>query len=223
LRQTTRNTQEICYQGYVTLFSGVTRTPLWSAEHLTKDRIQKACLQHRENAFHPDQNLPADRRSELSDYARSGYDRGHMAPSADMPTPSAQSESFSLANMVPQVHANNAGIWEELEKGARNLALSGHDVYVLSGPIFEGAEIKQLKGRVMVPTSLFKAVYDATTKQAGVYLTPNTPEHTYMLVSVKDVATKVGIDPFPSIPSEAKVATIAVIEPSRRTNCGSQN
>ena len=104
-----------------------------------------------------------------------------------------------------------------------NLALSGHDVYVLSGPIFEGAEIKQLKGRVMVPTSLFKAVYDATTKQAGVYLTPNTPEHTYMLVSVTDVATKVGIDPFPSIPSEAKVATIAVIEPSRRTNCGSQN
>lgn len=78
-------TQEICYEGYATKFSDITRTPLWSADHLTKDRMTNACAMKRHDAFHPDPNLSADLRSELSDYARSGYDRGHMAPSADMP------------------------------------------------------------------------------------------------------------------------------------------
>ncbi|POZ49605.1 DNA/RNA non-specific endonuclease [Methylovulum psychrotolerans] len=68
-----------------------------------------------------------------------------MAPSADMPDQQSQAESFSLANMSPQRHANNAGIWEELENGVRHLALSGHDVYVVSGPLFAGARLKRIK------------------------------------------------------------------------------
>jgi endonuclease G, mitochondrial len=212
-------TQEVCYQGYATRFSGVTRTPLWSAEHLTKDRITRACTMHRKDTFHPDPNLPAGLRSELSDYVRSGYDRGHMAPSGDMPTRKAQSESFSLANLAPQLHANNAGIWEELEAGTRNLALRGHEVYMVSGPLFEGAKVKQLKKRVMVPTGFYKAVYDATAQQAGVYVTPNTEEHTFALLSVDDLAKRAGIDPFPDLPAEVKSAKSQVITPAVRTNC----
>lgn len=214
-----QKTQEICYKGYATQFSGITRTPLWSADHLTKDRVTNACAMKRHDAFHPDPNLSVDLRSELSDYARSGYDRGHMVPSADMPDLSSQSESFSLANMAPQLHANNAGIWEELENGARNLALSGHDIYVISGPLFEGPNIKQLKQRVMVPTAFFKAIYDATSKQAGVYITPNTDEHTFTPISVDDLAQRIGIDVFPILPSEVKSKTSQVISPSQRTKC----
>jgi len=60
------------------LYSGVTRTPLYSAEHLTKARIEAAKGVRRHNAFHAEKRLPKADRSELRDYAKSGYDRGHM-------------------------------------------------------------------------------------------------------------------------------------------------
>lgn len=215
-----QSAQEICYEGYATRFSGISRTPLWSAEHVTKERITLACSMRRKNAFHVDPNLPPDTRSELSDYARSGYDRGHMAPSGDMPTSQSQSESFSLANMVPQPHAVNAGIWEGLENGTRNLALSGHDVYMVSGPLYEGVEIKRLKKRVMIPTSTYKAIYDATTGQAGVYITPNVaPGRDFALISVDDLTTKAGIDVFPDLPTAVKATKSAVVSADRRTQC----
>jgi endonuclease G, mitochondrial len=161
-------------------------------------------------------------RSELSDYAKSGYDRGHMAPSHDMPTKNAMGESFSLAIMVPQLHANNAGIWEELETGSRNLALSEHDVYIVSGPLFEGEKLKQLKKRVMIPTSTFKAIYDATANRAVVYITPNTAEHTYTVTSVAEAAARLGIDPFPGISPEAKNSSEELISASKKTTCDKQ-
>jgi len=145
-----------------------------------------------------------------------------MAPSHDMPTKNAMGESFSLAIMVPQLHANNAGIWEELETGSRNLALSEHDVYIVSGPLFEGEKLKQLKKRVMIPTSTFKAIYDATANRAVVYITPNTAEHTYTVTSVAEAAARLGIDPFPGISPEAKNSSEELISASKKTTCDKQ-
>ena len=60
-----------------------------------------------------------------ANFARSGFDRGHLSPNGDMPDRDSQAESFSLANMVAQVHANNAGIWADIESAVRQLALRG--------------------------------------------------------------------------------------------------
>lgn len=79
------------------MHSGISKTPLWSAEYLTASAIDADVP--RKDKFHEETLLPQSERAELKDYAKSGYDRGHMAPSADMPTESAQADSFSLANI----------------------------------------------------------------------------------------------------------------------------
>ena len=97
-------TRTVCYSEITVLYSGIARTPLWSAEHLTLARIERArsLTRPRSNVFHEEPRLPMEERSGLSDYRRSGFDRGHMAPNGDMSTAEAQEESFSLANMIPQ-------------------------------------------------------------------------------------------------------------------------
>ena len=67
-------TQEICYSGYAVEHSGVTRTPLYAAEHLTRDRLTQGKGLKRHNQFHPDEYIPESDRAELHHYAHSGYE-----------------------------------------------------------------------------------------------------------------------------------------------------
>jgi endonuclease G len=75
----------LCNGGYAVLASGLTRGALWSAEYLTVRAIEVARYTPRAGQFHPDNRLSPEDRAELRDYVRSGYDRGHMTPSGDMP------------------------------------------------------------------------------------------------------------------------------------------
>jgi endonuclease G len=55
------------------------------------------------------------------DYEKSGYDRGHLAPAADMGfSKITMAESFYYSNMSPQVPGFNRGIWKQLEEQTRN-------------------------------------------------------------------------------------------------------
>jgi endonuclease G len=210
-------TREICYEGFAVLHSGITRTPLWSAEHLTRARIEAAHGIDRHNAFHAEPRLPRGDRAELSDYARSGFDRGHMAPSGDMPDRRAQRQSFSLANMVPQNPNNNRNLWEGIESAVRGLAQRDGALYVVTGPIFAGANLKSLRGRVLVPTGLFKAIYDVQRHQAGAYVVPNAPGDRWQAVSIARLQETTGIDVFPDLPAQVKDAVMALPEPTRHS------
>jgi endonuclease G len=90
-------TRTICYSAFAVLHSGITRTPLWAAEHLTRNGLKAVVATERKDTFQEESRLPPDERADLDDYARSGFDRGHLAPAADMPDEQAQHESFSLA------------------------------------------------------------------------------------------------------------------------------
>ena len=115
-------TRKICYSAFAVLHSGITRTPLWAAEHLTRKGLDAAVATERKDTFHEEPRLPPDERADLDDYARSGFDRGHLAPAADMPDEQAQHESFSLANMIPQDPQSNRGLWSGIESAVRGLA-----------------------------------------------------------------------------------------------------
>jgi endonuclease G len=41
----------VCYRGYASAHSPITRTPMWSAEHLTADRIAQARQTERASSF----------------------------------------------------------------------------------------------------------------------------------------------------------------------------
>jgi len=197
-------TQEVCYSGYALKHSGVTRTPLYSAEHLTRDRLAQGKGLKRKNLFHSDDHIPASDRAELHHYARSGYDRGHVAPSADMFDAQSQYECFSLANMVPQVPENNRGQWEGIESTVRKMTQKEGDLFVVTGPIFQGENLQRIGGAVMVPTRLFKAVYDPKKQEAGAYLIDNASDAQPQRISILELEKLTGISVFPSISDDVK-------------------
>lgn len=206
-------THEVCYSGFALKHSGITRTPLYAAEHLTRERILQGKGLKRQSQFHPDEHIPRSERAELHHYARSGYDRGHVAPSADMFDLQSQFECFSLANMIPQIPENNRGPWEGIESAVRMMAKSKGDIYVITGPIYQGSNIEQIGGAVMVPTKLFKAVYDPQRREAGAYLIDNTADAQPEKISIAELVKITGIDIFPSVQKNVKSRLMRLPEP----------
>lgn len=112
----------------------------------------------RQNNFRPDVNLPKNfARATPADYAGSGFDRGHLCPSADRSnSPEANSLTFLMTNIVPQTGDLNRNPWEELETYSRNLVKRGKvDLYVVAGVYGEKG---RLKNKITVPTNCWKII-----------------------------------------------------------------
>ena len=128
-------------------------TANWVAWRLDSSWIGSA---PRQDDFRPDSALPAGWYQVLdTDYSGSGYDRGHMTPSADrtrsIPDNSA---TFLMTNIVPQLPANNQGAWEDFESYLRTVAQGGNEIYIVSGVVGNIGTIAG--GRVVVPHSTWK-------------------------------------------------------------------
>lgn len=200
----------LCFDGFAVGYSGVTRTALWSAEHLTRERIEVASTLERENQFHEESRLPNSVKSSLADYKKVPYDRGHLAPNADMATREQQYDSFSLANIIPQQPDNNRGIWRELESQARLLTMRYGEVYVVSGTAYLTQPSKSLRGRVLVPSHLYKVIYVPTLQQAGVYFLPNDDSQRVEVISLAVLNKRVGIVVMPSLANNIQAKAMAL-------------
>ena len=210
-------TQEVCFERFALLHSGLSRTALYSAEHLTRANLEAAQVLSRRDSFHPESALPAQDRSELSDYARSGYDRGHLSPNKDMPTPAAQGESFSLANMIPQRHVSNAGIWEGIENVARRMAIEEGELYVVSGPAFLGSNLQRI-GKVLVPTHIWKVLYSPSRHKAGAYVVTNDESRDYQSLSVSALQQLVGVNALPGVSAKIRDCGMDLPAPLAKSN-----
>ena len=208
-------TQPLCFRAFAVLHSGLTRTPLYSAEYLTRKNMKNAAKLSRKDSFHAEDALPERDRAELGDYERSGYDRGHMAPNADFATRKAQAESFSLANMIPQAHESNAGVWAGIESAARQLAIAEGDLYVVSGPAFVGKDLKKI-GNVLVPTHVWKVIYSPAQQRAGAYLISNDDTRDYAVVTVSKLEKMVGLSLLPGVSQQVRDAGMALPKPEPR-------
>ena len=128
--------------------------PNWVAWRLTASDFGKA---NRQNDFRPDERLPQNwTHVTPSDYIRSGYDRGHLCPSADRSnSEESNSETFLMTNMTPQTHALNAGPWEKLETYSRSMVRRDTTLYIIAG---QYGEKEKLKNKVSVPTNFWKII-----------------------------------------------------------------
>lgn len=107
--------------GHLLAHDPVRKTPIWVIERLTTEKATSTVVPREEGSFRINPDLVKRRRAGLSDYRNSGYDRGHMAPAADMRwDKQAMIECFCLSNMVSQVGKRmNQGIWKVLEELVR--------------------------------------------------------------------------------------------------------
>ncbi|MEO0349080.1 MAG: DNA/RNA non-specific endonuclease [Cyanobacteria bacterium P01_A01_bin.15] len=113
----------------------------------------------RQNNFRPDGGLPGGTYQVTPrDYTNSGYDRGHMVPSADRTaTERDNSATFLMSNIFPQTAENNRGPWRELEEYCRDLIYQqGKTVYIIGG--IYGQQRPIANNSVIPPSRTWKVV-----------------------------------------------------------------
>lgn len=129
----------------------------------------------RRNNFRADQSLPPKwEKVDARDYSRSGYDRGHMAPSGDRTNTEANNAAtFVMTNIIPQTPDNNRGPWVDLENHCRDLVEEGKELFIMAGGYGEKTTIAN--GKVIPPQNLWKIVVVMDETDLGVKgISPNT-------------------------------------------------
>lgn len=186
--------RDLCFDSFAIYYSPQDKKPIYVVEKLNKEQFSSA-HPRRSNQFYEEARLPFSERALLSDYRGSGYDRGHNAPAGDMSNERAMAQSFSLANMMPQARQNNQGIWaKNIEEPTRAYVkrVEG-DIYVFTGSTGNSGSIG--KGRVTIPSHLYKLVYDSNKKMAWAYWIENTNEANMTPpISYQELVRKTGID-----------------------------
>lgn len=166
-------TDTLSTPSHLSSFNRATRNPHWVAEHFTPQSLLLKNADRRHSVFYEDLSVPPIFRAKLSDYARSGYDRGHQVPAADAKwSQEAMDSTFVLSNMCPQVGEGfNRDYWAHFEDFCRNLAKRYPSVRVVTGPLYlpkrderDGKwrvsyEVIGNPPNIAVPTHFYKIIY----------------------------------------------------------------
>lgn len=206
-------------------YNPVTLQPDWAAYRLSAKEVLSENAD-RTNTFRPDPALAGRRPSASdSDYTRSGYDRGHLAPAADMKASmGSMIASFFLSNISPQDPSLNRGLWSRLEEAVRKEAVRCGAVYVTSGPIFYTDRITREKifigkNRIPVPDAFFKVLLVKTEGEtrAIAFIVPNgstgTDYFRYAL-SVDEAERITGLNFFRYLPDELEESIESSVDSS---------
>jgi endonuclease G len=202
-------------KGYVLGYNPDKKIADWVSYHFT----DAYCVKNvgRTEDFRADPDLLPGQRAELEDYKGSGYDRGHLAPAADMARDAqTMSESFLLSNMAPQVGVGfNRGIWKKLEERVRGWVRQRKNIYVFTGPIFSDSNHYNTIGpnHVAVPTHFYKILVSCTEAGENIdaiaFILPNQknpddklPE---FITSIDEIEKQTGLDFMHELDDDAEV------------------
>ncbi len=190
--------------GYALGYDELHEQPAWVIYRLTSEELRTK-VSTRSNDFRADPDIPTGSATP-ADYKKTGFDRGHMAPAADMAfSVRTMSDSFYMSNMSPQAPQFNRGIWSKLEKQVRRFAVTEQEVYIVTGPILpQSPSLTIGENKVTVPNAYYKIVYDRSPPQKMIaFILPNAgssePLQSFV-VTVDRVEEITGLDFFPKLP-----------------------
>ena len=207
---TLKPTDEIVkHFGYTLSYNEKHEQANWVAYELTATETKKTV--ERSNDFRPDEVIRTGSATN-DDYQGSGYDRGHLAPAADMGwSEKAMEESFFYSNMSPQAPSFNRGIWKRLEEQVRQWAVDNQSIYVVTGPVLTDNLPTIGYDKVSVPRYYYKVILDYTKPELkGIgFILPNAsstlPLQSFA-VPIENVERKTGINFFSALPDEQEEA-----------------
>ncbi|MEJ7611807.1 MAG: DNA/RNA non-specific endonuclease [Ferruginibacter sp.] len=219
--------QLIQHLAYFVDFAPAYRQPRWVAHIITPEVISGIVF--RTNDFRPDSAVTGGSAVEEDfflkklkpdssyEYDAFGFDRGHMAPSADFRwSQKALSESYLYSNISPQVAELNRGTWGDMEDVIRGYLYRNPSaqLYVVTGPVLKPGlpVIKRGKNKLPVPEFYWKVVMDPANKKSIGFVMPNRavtePVKTFA-VSVDKVEELTGMNFFNKLPVDMQATTEA--------------
>jgi endonuclease G, mitochondrial len=188
----------------------------WVAHIITADVVNGN--EGRTNDFRPDPLVKTGSADETDYFTKTkdgkgykyegyGYDRGHLAPSADFRwSQKALSESYLYSNMTPQVADFNRISWAKLEDMMRNYIVRnpGTQLYMVTGPVLtqDLPKVPKAINKLSIPKWHYKIALDLKNKRAVAFLMENkkaeAPLETYS-TTIDEIEKITGIDFFASL------------------------
>ena len=183
------------------------RHPVWAAYHVVKNARFDALKRPNFQKDRSVASCPA-----AADYARSGYDRGHLVPNRAIVTrygPDAQEKTFLMTNIAPQRPALNRGPWRELEQRISDLWTARYgEIWVVVGTVSPAAKRTTLENApsIDVPEQFYMliAAQDDDGVRALAVMLPQTADvddfPVHGIVTVNELESATGLRFFPDMP-----------------------
>ncbi|MDO4319296.1 MAG: DNA/RNA non-specific endonuclease [Bacteroidales bacterium] len=200
------NGRELQYTGFKVNFNPELHIPNYVVWTLTDSTLNGPYS--RKNAkFQADTDVEGS--ASPDDYRRSGFDRGHMAPAADMKwSPEAMTDCHYMTNICPQDNKLNTGAWSTVENMCRRWAERYGRLIIVCGPVVTDYMTRHIgRNDVAVPERFFKVVIapDAKKPKGIGFLMPNSYIEggaQQSVVSIDQIEAITGYDFFSSLPDE---------------------
>lgn len=196
------NTEIVRHSAFILNYREEFELASWVLHRLVKEAAYGKA--ERSNEFLSDP-LVESGSAVTQDYARTGYDRGHLCPAGDFKHDKAlEDETFYMSNMSPQMPDFNRGIWSDLENKVRSWVKKRGELIIITGPILKkGLPTIGRMNKIAVPEKFYKIIYDPATEEAIAFLFPNEGSVELVksfTISIDELETMTGIDFFAKLP-----------------------